>query len=41
LVPDGLTEHWNGWMNEEPDGTPIMLYDLKMQEIYALDVDLT
>ena len=39
-VPDGLTGYWNGWAGVAPDGSPILLRDLSIQEIYALEVDL-
>ena len=39
-VPQGLVGVWGGWMSTTPDGTPILLRDLSIQEIYALDVDL-
>jgi hypothetical protein len=39
-VPDGLTGWWNGWAGVAPDGSPILLRDLSIQEIYALEVDL-
>jgi eukaryotic-like serine/threonine-protein kinase len=39
-VPDGLTGYWNGWTGVTPDSSPILLRDLSIQEIYALEVDL-
>jgi hypothetical protein len=39
-LPEGLVGVWGGWMSTAPDGTPILLRDLSIQEIYALDVDL-
>lgn len=39
-VPEGLVGVWGGWMSTAPDGTPVLLRDLSIQEIYALDVDL-
>jgi Tol biopolymer transport system component len=39
-VPEGLVGVWGGWMSTAPDGTPLLLRDLSIQEIYALDVDL-
>jgi len=39
-VPDGLTGYWNGWTGVAPDSSPILLRDLSIQEIYALEVDL-
>jgi dipeptidyl aminopeptidase/acylaminoacyl peptidase len=37
-VPNGLTGF--GWMSTTPDGTPLLLRDLEVEEIYTLDVDL-
>jgi Tol biopolymer transport system component/DNA-binding winged helix-turn-helix (wHTH) protein len=50
-IPEGLTGFWCGmiaappgfwcgFMIAAPDGSPILLRDLGIQEIYALDVDL-
>jgi len=39
-VPEGVTGFWCPWMIAGPDGSPILLRDLGIQEIYALDVDL-
>jgi Tol biopolymer transport system component len=39
-IPEGLTGFWTGWMGLTADGSPLMLRDLSIQEIYALDVDL-
>ncbi len=39
-VPEGLMGVWGGWMSTAPDGTPLLLRDLSIQEIYSLDVDL-
>ena len=39
-VPEGVTGSWGPWMIAGPDGSPILLRDLGIQEIYALDVDL-
>ena len=39
-IPNGLIGIWNGWMSTTPDGTPLLLRDLEVEEIYALDVDL-
>jgi hypothetical protein len=39
-VPEGVTGYWCAWMIAAPDGSPIFLRDLGIQEIYALDVDL-
>jgi Tol biopolymer transport system component/DNA-binding winged helix-turn-helix (wHTH) protein len=38
-IPEGTTGLW-GWMGVTPDGSPLLLRDLSIQEIYALDVDL-
>ena len=39
-VPEGLTGYWGGsWMGVGPDGSPLLLRDLSIEEIYALDVD--
>jgi Tol biopolymer transport system component/DNA-binding winged helix-turn-helix (wHTH) protein len=38
-IPEGTTGVW-GWMGVTPDGSPLLLRDLSIQEIYALDVDL-
>jgi Tol biopolymer transport system component/DNA-binding winged helix-turn-helix (wHTH) protein len=38
-LPDGLTGVWGGWVSTSPDGTPLLLRDLSIQEVYALDVD--
>ncbi|MGA2301830.1 MAG: winged helix-turn-helix domain-containing protein [Candidatus Acidiferrum sp.] len=39
-VPEGVTGYWCPWMIAAPDGSPILLRDLGIQEIYAIDVDL-
>ncbi|MGA8618279.1 MAG: protein kinase [Candidatus Sulfotelmatobacter sp.] len=39
-VPQGLTGYWVGWAGVAPDSSPLVLRDLSIQEIYALDVDL-
>jgi eukaryotic-like serine/threonine-protein kinase len=40
-VPEGIVGFWaNGWMSAGPDGTPFLLRDLSLEEVYALDVDL-
>jgi Tol biopolymer transport system component/DNA-binding winged helix-turn-helix (wHTH) protein len=39
-VPRGVTGYWLGWAGVAPDGSPLSLSDLSIQEIYALDVDL-
>lgn len=39
-VPGGLVGVWGGWLSYAPDGSPLLLRDLSIQEIYALDVDL-
>jgi Tol biopolymer transport system component/DNA-binding winged helix-turn-helix (wHTH) protein len=38
-VPKGLAGAGGGWMGVAPDGSPLLLHDLSIQEIYALDVD--
>jgi len=38
-VPKGLTGAAGGWMGVAADGSPLLLRDLSIQEIYALDVD--
>ena len=40
-VPEGTTGVWGGgWYGIAPDGSPLLLRDRSIQEIYALDVDL-
>jgi Tol biopolymer transport system component/DNA-binding winged helix-turn-helix (wHTH) protein len=39
-VPQGITGYWVGWAGVAPDGSPLVLRDLSIEEIYALDVDL-
>ena len=39
-VPQGITGYWVGWAGLAPDGSPLVLRDLSIEEIYALDVDL-
>jgi Tol biopolymer transport system component/DNA-binding winged helix-turn-helix (wHTH) protein len=39
-VPEGVTGYWWYWMSAAPDGSPLLLRDLSIEEIYALDVDL-
>ena len=39
-VPEGITGYWIGWIGVDPNGNPLVLRDLSIQEIYALDVDL-
>ena len=39
-VPNGLIGIWGGWMSTTLDGSPLLLRDLEVEEIYALDVDL-
>jgi hypothetical protein len=39
-IPEGITGLWVGWAGVDPDGNPLVLRDLSIQEIYALDVDL-
>jgi Tol biopolymer transport system component/DNA-binding winged helix-turn-helix (wHTH) protein len=38
-VPEWVTGAAAGWMSVAPDGSPLLLRDLSIQEIYALDVD--
>lgn len=39
-IPQGTTGNWGGWAGLTPDGSPYVLRDFSIQEIYALDVDL-
>jgi len=39
-VPEGTTGAWGTWCGVTPDGSPLLLRDLSIHEIYALDVDL-
>jgi len=39
-VPEGTTGVWGTWMGVTPDGSPLLLRDQSIHEIYALDVDL-
>ena len=39
-LPRGMTGNWYSWLGIAPDGSPMSLEDLNVQEIYALDVDL-
>jgi Tol biopolymer transport system component len=39
-VPDGLTGLWEHWVGVAPDGSPLLLRDRSIEEIYALAVDL-
>jgi Tol biopolymer transport system component/DNA-binding winged helix-turn-helix (wHTH) protein len=39
-VRQGITGYWVGWAGVSPDGSPLVLVDLSIEEIYALDVDL-
>jgi Tol biopolymer transport system component/DNA-binding winged helix-turn-helix (wHTH) protein len=39
-VPQGITGYWVGWAGVAPDGSPLVLRDLSIEEIYSLDVDL-
>jgi Tol biopolymer transport system component len=39
-VPGGVTGYATSWMCVAPDGSFLLLRDLSIQEIYALDVDL-
>jgi len=38
-VPGGVTGAGGPWMSVAPDGSPLLLRDLSIQEFYALDVD--
>jgi Tol biopolymer transport system component len=38
-VPGGVTGYATSWMSMAPDGSFLLLRDLSIQEIYALDVD--
>jgi Tol biopolymer transport system component len=38
-VPGGVTGYATSWMSMAPDGSFLLLRDLNIQEIYALDVD--
>jgi Tol biopolymer transport system component/DNA-binding winged helix-turn-helix (wHTH) protein len=38
-VPGGVTGAGGAWMSMGPDGSPLLLRDLSIQEIYALDMD--
>ena len=39
-VPEGITGYWVSWTGVDPNGDPLVLRDLSIQEIYALDVEL-
>ena len=39
-VPNGSVGSSGGWVSTTSDGTPVLLRDLAVEEIYALDVDL-
>jgi hypothetical protein len=39
-VTQGVTGYWAGWAGVAPDGSPLLLCDLSIEEIYALDLDL-
>lgn len=39
-IPEGITGFWSGWGGVAPDGSLLVMRDLGIQEIYALDVDL-
>jgi Tol biopolymer transport system component/DNA-binding winged helix-turn-helix (wHTH) protein len=39
-VPEGTIGVWGPWFGVTPDGSPLLLRDLSIDEIYALDVDL-
>ena len=38
-VPGGVTGSGGPWMSVAPDGSPLLLRDLSIQEFYALDMD--
>jgi len=38
-IPKGTTG-WGHWMGVTPNGSPLLLRDLSIQEVYALDVEL-
>jgi hypothetical protein len=38
-VPGGVTGAGGPWMSVAPDGSPLLLRDLSIQEFYALDMD--
>jgi len=39
-VPEGVNGYFGVWLTTGPDGTPYLLRDRTVQEIYALNVDL-
>jgi len=39
-ISEGTTGFWTGWAGVAPDGSLLVMRDLGIQEIYALDVDL-
>jgi Tol biopolymer transport system component/DNA-binding winged helix-turn-helix (wHTH) protein len=39
-VPQGINGYWLSWAGVAPDGSPLVLRDLSIEEIYALDVEL-
>jgi Tol biopolymer transport system component/DNA-binding winged helix-turn-helix (wHTH) protein len=39
-LPEGLIGNFSGWSEVSPDGSLLLLRDLSIQEIYALDVEL-
>src|SRR5215471_9412485 len=39
-IPEGTTGTWGTWMGVTPSGAPLLLRDLSIFEVYALDVDL-
>ena len=38
-VPEGMIGRYGPWISVAPDGSPLVLRDLSIHEIYALDVD--
>lgn len=39
-VPEGTIGTWGSWMGVTPDGSPLVLRNRSIVEVYALDVDL-
>jgi Tol biopolymer transport system component/DNA-binding winged helix-turn-helix (wHTH) protein len=39
-IPEGVAGFFGPWLGVTPDGSPLVLRDRSIQEIYALDVDL-
>jgi Tol biopolymer transport system component len=38
-IPEGVTGNFLSWMGVAPDGSPLLLRDLSIEEIYALDFE--